>query len=139
MTRACRQIELSVRTNTEDRPLLEALGILAARGIDVVAHSLYADWNGLVLMVVTENAARARCALEAADFKCETNPVILVEADAQVGAVASLGAQLYRAGVPIQYSHISTANDEVCFAVFKTGDDDRALQALGADALAQAV
>ena len=133
MIRVCRQTELAVRPEDESVALTDALEILAARGIDVIAHSLYADWKGMVLLVVTEDVRRAQRALEATGFKCESNPVIMVEAREQVGVVASLGVQLHQAGVPIEYSHMATSSDEMYFAVFKTGDDDGALRALRAD------
>ena len=138
MIRACRQLELAVHARDESRPLTDALEILATREIDVIAHSLYADWDGMVLLVVTEDAPRAKRALEATGFTCETNPVILVEAREEVGAVAFLGAQLYRAGIPIQYSHMATSSDDMYFAVFKTSDDERALRALESEHFVQA-
>ena len=133
MIRVCRQTELAVRSEDESVVLTDALENLAARGIDAIAHSLYSDWNGMVLLVVTEDAGRAKRALETNGFKCESNPVIMVEAHQQVGVVASLGAQLHQAGVPIEYSHMATSSEEMYFAVFKTGDDDRALRALQVD------
>ena len=133
MIRVCRQTELAVRPEDESVALTDALEILAARGIDVIAHSLYADWNGMVLLVVAEDVRRAKRVLETTGFKCESNPVIMVEAREEVGVVASLGAQLHQAGVPIEYSHMATSSDEMYFAVFKTGDDDGAVRALQMD------
>src|SRR5258705_8004148 len=130
MIRVCRQTELAVRPEDESVAVPDALEILAARGIDVIAHSLYADWNGMVLLVVAEDVHRAQRVLETTGFKCESNPVIMVEAQEEVGVVASLGAQLHKAGVPIEYSHMATSNDEMYFAVFKTGDDDGAVRVL---------
>jgi hypothetical protein len=133
MIRVCRQTELAVRPEDESVALTDALEILASRGIGVIAHSLYADWSGMVLLVVTEDVHRAKRALEATGFECESNAVIMVEAPEEIGVVASLGAQLHQAGVPIEYSHMATSGDEMYFAVFKTRDDDRAVRALQAD------
>ncbi len=138
MIHISRHTELAVRATGELVPLSDALEILAARGIKVIARSLYTDWNGTVLLAVTEDAWRAKRVLEAAGFKCESNPVIVAEAREEVGVVASLGVQLHRAGVPIEYSHMAASGDDVYFAVFKTSDAERALRALQADSPAAA-
>src|SRR5258706_6428883 len=69
MIRVCRQTELAVRPEDESVAVPDALEILAARGIDVIAHSLYADWNGMVLLVVAEDVRRAKRVLETTGFK----------------------------------------------------------------------
>ena len=138
MARAYREIELAVRIGKSGGGLSHVLATVAAAGVNVLAYCAYSDWTGSVVLLVTQNAGAALRALTAAGFDCKANSVVLVGAPDRVGAAAQLGARLGAAGVEILYSYASSTGGDQFFAVFKTSDDDRAIQVLQAEAVARA-
>ena len=140
MQRAHKEIELAVRTGRQPNALTHALAAVARAGVNVLAYCSYTDRSDAVLLLVTNDAAGAKAAIEAAGFACRANAVVMVGAKDQVGAVAQLGAQLGEAGIGILYSYASSASgqDDFC-AVFKTMNDEAAIRILqGASRAAEA-
>jgi hypothetical protein len=83
-----------------------------------------------MVLVVTDDPKRAKQALACAGFACKVNPVIMVDLETRIGAMAQLGAHLLRAGIPILYSYASNIEEGEIVAVFKTHDDARAIEVL---------
>ena len=136
--KARKEVELAVRVGNKPGALGEVLGIVASRGINVLAYCSYSDREDAIILLVTEDALSAKLALEAAGFKCKANSVVVVGAPDQVGAAAQLGAHLGWAGIDILYSYASSAGSEQFFAVFKTMNDEQAIRVLEASPLARA-
>ena len=82
------------------------------------------------MLLVADNPLDAKRALGAAGFSCKANSVVLVGAPDQVGGAAFLGARLGYAGIDILYSYASSSGSNQFFAVFKTGDDQKAIHVL---------
>ena len=125
-----RKTELVLRLERRQGPLKTVLGSLVARGIKVMAHCSFSDWNGTTLLLVVENDLLARQILEAAGFKYRTESVVLVEASRETGGAARLGHSLADAGIDVVYSYVAMAGDEKLAAVFKTVNDDAAVRVL---------
>ncbi len=70
--------------------------------------------------------------MAATGLPCKANPVVLVREADNVGAAARLGGLLHRAGIEILYSYASSSGGNEFWAVFKTTNDEQAIQLLGA-------
>jgi hypothetical protein len=130
MAKARKQIELAIRSDNRPGSFGRLFATISDAGINILAYCTYSDHNDSVMLLVTEDPLRTKDLLEASGYQCRANSVVVVGARDQVGAAAQLGAHLGRAGVNILYSYASTAGDGHFCAVFKTMDDDRAIQAL---------
>jgi hypothetical protein len=133
-----REVELEVRIESEPSALGEVMAALAAEGIGILAYNAYTDWDGAVVLLVADDPPKAKRVLEAAGYRCNASSVVMVGTPARVGAVARFGVQLGRAGVQVLYSYASMSGGNRLSAIFKTADDERALQALRGDTLAHA-
>ena len=129
-----REVEVTVRIGHEPTEM-SAVGIIAWHpDIEVLAMRSYCDHDGVVLLLVTTNPQKATHVLEAAGFRCKANPVIMVGPLQQSGLVARIGAELAFSGIEVLYSYASRVGDGHHHLVFKTAEDDRALQALDGSA-----
>lgn len=127
--RITRQTEVIVRLDQNSAPLPTVLASLRATGAQVLAYNLCANRWGSALMFVTDDKAKACAALQASGLNYKTDTVLLVECEQHQALVAQLGSRLLRAGIGVLYSYFSTDNGRLC-AVFKTTDDERALNHL---------
>ena len=130
MAKARKEVEIAVRVGNRPAALGEALAVVAARGVNVLAYCSYSDRVDFIILLITDNALKAMDSLRSAGFPCKANSVVLVGASDEVGAAARMGAHLGMAGVEILYSYASSSGSEQFVAVFKTTNDERAIQAL---------
>jgi len=130
MAKARREVELAVRADNNPEALGKVLAAVAARGVNVLAYCTYAERDDLVILLVTDNALAAKDGLQRAGLTCKANSIVLVGATDEVGAAARIGRHLGTSGVQILYSYASSSASEHFVAVFKTSDDDRAIEAL---------
>ena len=130
MGKARKAVEISVRVGNKPAIVQEVLSALAARGLNVLAYCTYTERDDLVILLVTDDALVAKDALQNAGFSCKANSVVLVGAALELGSTAIIGAHLGMSGVEILYSYASRLAGDQSLAVFKTTDDERAIQAL---------
>jgi hypothetical protein len=130
MAKARKHVELAVRVGNSPDALGKVLAAVAARGVNVLAYCTYSERDDLVILLVTDNVLAAKDELQCAGFSCKANSVVLVGASDEVGAAARIGVHLGMAGVEILYSYASSSGGDQFVAVFKTNDDERAIQAL---------
>lgn len=132
MASVLKEVELAVPV--KDTPGAErvVLSALLEQGVEVRALCAYNDGAKTIVLLVTEDALRAKQALAKAGFECKANPVIVVGLENRIGAVAELGAHLYEAGIEILRSYSSYTEGSEMVAVFKTHDDARAIEVLQA-------
>ena len=129
-----REIELAVQVGDEPTEM-GAVEIIAWQpGIEVLAMRSYCGPDGVVLLLVTTNSRKASQVLEAAGFRCKSNPVILVGPLRRSGLAALIWTELAVLGIDVLYSYTSRIGAGHQYLVFKTADDNRALQALEAKA-----
>ena len=130
MPRARKEVELAVRVGNEPGALGRVLSTVASAGVNILAYCSYSERQETVVLLVADNPLDAKRALVAAGFSCKANSVVLVGAPDQVGGAAFLGARLGYAGIDILYSYASSSGSNQFFAVFKTGDDQKAIHVL---------
>jgi hypothetical protein len=130
MPRARKEVELAVRVGNEPGALGRVLSTVASAGVNILAYCSYSERQETVVLLVADNPLDAKRALGAAGFSCKANLVVLVGAPDQVGGAAFLGARLGYAGIDILYSYASSSGSNQFFAVFKTGDDQKAIHVL---------
>jgi hypothetical protein len=123
-------VELAVRVGNRPAALGGVLASVAKHGVNVLAYCTYSDGDDLIVLLITDNALTAKEALQTAGFSCKANSVVLVGASDEVGAAARIGMHLGMAGVEILYSYASSSGGDQFVAVFKTTNDERAIQAL---------
>jgi hypothetical protein len=127
-----REIELAVRIGDEPTEM-SAVGIIAWHtDVEVLAMRSYCDRNGVVLLLVTTNPRKASRVLEASGFHCQSNPVLLVGPLHRGAVAATIGTELAVLGIEVVYSYTCRIEGGHQYLVFKTSEDDRALQALEA-------
>jgi len=125
-----REIELAVQVGDEPTEV-SAVEIIAWQpGIEVLAMRSYCGPDGVVLLLVTTNSRKASQVLEAAGFRCKSNPVILVGPLRQSGLAALIWTELAVLGIDVLYSYTSRIGAGHQYLVFKTTEDDRAMEAL---------
>ena len=130
MAKARKEVELAVRVGNKPAALGGVLASVARHGVNVLAYCTYSDGDDLIVLLITDNALAAKEALQTAGFPCKANSVVLVGASDEVGAAARIGMHLGMAGVEILYSYASSSGGDQFVAVFKTTNDERAIQAL---------
>jgi hypothetical protein len=139
VTKARKEVELAVRVGNRPAALGGVLAAVADHGVNVLAYCTYSDGEDLIVLLITDNAFAAKEALQAAGFSCKANSVVLVGASDEVGAAARIGMHLGMAGLEILYSYASSSGGDQFVAVFKTDNDERAIQALEVYPQARAV
>jgi hypothetical protein len=138
MASVLKEVELAIPvkdTPGADRLVLSAL---LEQGVEVRALCAYNDGEKTMVLLVAEDALRAKQALAKAGFECKANPVVVVGLESRIGAVAQLGEYLYKAGIEILRSYSSYTKGSEMVAVFKTHDDARAIEILRASLQAAA-
>lgn len=130
MAKAKKEVELAVRVGNRPAALGGVLAAVANHGVNVLAYCTYSDGDDLIVLLITDNALAAKEALQTAAFSCKANSVVLVGASDEVGAAARIGMHLGMAGIEILYSYASSSGGDQFVVVFKTTNDERAIQAL---------
>jgi hypothetical protein len=130
VAKARKEVELAVRVGNRPAALGGVLAAVANHGVNVLAYCTYSDGNDLIVLLITDNALAAKESLQMAGFSCKANSVVLVGASDEVGAAARIGMHLGMAGIEILYSYASSSGGDQFVAVFKTNNDERAIQSL---------
>lgn len=130
MSIAHRETEISVRIGDEP-PEASATAVIAwYPDIKVVTMRSYCNRDGVVLLLVTTNAVKTAQVLKAAGFQCQVSPVVLIGPINRSGWADPIGVELTNAGIEVHYSYASHRERDRHYLVFKTSDDDRAIQVL---------
>ena len=130
MSIARRETEISVLIGHEP-PEASATAVIALHpDIEVLTMRSYCNRDGVVLLLVTTNAVKTTRVLKAAGFQCQINPVILIGPINRLAWVDQIGVELANAGIEVLYSYTSQRDCDRHYLVFRTSDDDRAIEAL---------
>lgn len=103
---------------------------LREAGIELLAASPYAEGQSRQWLVVVDDALGAIAILHEFGLACDTDSVLVVEASIAPAQVALIGAALQGEGIGIRYAYVSPNGRGRVRAVFKTTDEDRALEVL---------
>ena len=127
---ARRETEISARIGHEP-PEVSATAVIAwYPDVEVFAMRSYSNRDGVVLLLVTTNAVKISRVLKAAGFQCEVNPVVLIGPLDRSGWAAPIGVELASAGIEVLSFYASHREPDRRYLVFKTSDDDHAIQVL---------
>ena len=130
MSIAHRETEISVVIGHEP-PEASATAVIAwYPDIKVVTMRSYCNRDGVVLLLVTTNTVKTAQVLKAAGFQCQVNPVVLIGPINRSGWASPIGVELTHAGIEVLYSYTSHIEGDRHYLVFKTSDDDSAIQVL---------
>jgi len=139
MSIAHREVELTVRVGHEPTEI-SAVGIIAWQpDIEVLAMRSYCSQEGVVLLLVTTNPRKASQVLEAAGFQCKSNPIVMVGPLYRSGLASLIWTELAVLGIDVLYSYASRIEPGSQYLVFKTTDDERAMQVLEVSASVRSV
>ncbi len=127
---ARQETEISVRIGEEPHRTGATTVIARHPDIEVFTMRSYCSRDGVVLLLVTTNAVKTSHILHVAGFQCEVRPVILIGPINRSGWAAPVGAELANAGIEVVYSYTSHKDRDRHYLVFKTSDDERAIQVL---------
>jgi hypothetical protein len=130
VAKARKEVEIGVRVRNTPAALQDVLSMLASNGLEVLAHCTYTEQDDLMILLVTNDALTTKDALQSFGLSCKANSVVVVGAPHELGSTAIIGAHLGSSGVEILYSYASWLGGGQSIAVFKTSDDERAIQAL---------
>jgi hypothetical protein len=130
MSIARRETEISVRIDHEPYKPSATTVIARYPDIEVFTMRSYCNRDGVVLLLVTTDAVKTSHVLTVAGFQCEIGPVILIGPINRSGWAEPVGTELANAGIEVVYSYTSHKDRDRHYLVFKTSDDDRAIQVL---------
>jgi len=130
MSIARRETEISVRIGEEPHKASATTVIARYPDIEVFTMRSYCNRDGVVLLLVTTDAVKTSHVLKVAGFQCEVSPVVLIGPINRSGWAAPIGVELANAGIEVLYSYTSHKDRDRHYLVFKTSDDDRAIQVL---------
>ena len=139
MWTAAKQVEITVRVANGPASLGRLIAVASSCGTELLAACSYWDQAGAVVMLVAEDALRAKRTLEGEGFKCKANEVVLVEMPDIPGLAPLLGAKLTSAGIHVLYSYAFRSGGDRSYVVFKTSNDDRAVYFLEFEALVESL
>jgi hypothetical protein len=135
MSAVKKQVEITVHVSNDPASMGRLMATTASCGVEVLAACSYYSYDGGIVMLVTDDAARTMHALEHAGFKCKADSVLLVEIPNKPGIGTLLGAKLTGAGIRILYSYSFRSANDQGYIVFKTTDDHRAFYLLEVESL----
>ena len=135
MANVTQHAELIVRIANDPASLGKLMAVVGSCGVEILAACSYWDHAGAVMMLVTNDTQRTIRALAAAGFECKSSRILLVEARDKPGLAAWLGSKLLAADIGVVYSYTFRSERNLSYLVFKTTDDDRAMDLLGFEAL----
>ena len=130
MSIAHRETEISVVVGHEPEGASATSVIAWYSDIKVVTMRSYCNRDGVVLLLVTTNAAKTAQVLKDAGFQCQVNPVVLIGPINRSGWASPIGAELTNAGIEVLYSYTSHIDRDRHYLVFKTSNDESAVQVL---------
>lgn len=112
--------------------LAEVATAFAEKKINIEAFSgRTTEKNMASLHFVTGDPAKTADTLKNTGWTHTEFPVVCVEVENRVGALAEIAGKLSKANVDIEYGYTSTGSGNMCKAFFRTSDNDKALKILG--------
>lgn len=122
--------ELHVITPNETGILGRVLGTLANARINLRALCAYSEEDKGHFLLITSANKKAEKALKSMGFEVMINDVITVQISDRIGAGAEIGALLGNAVVDIEYCYGTSSGVGRALLVFKTSDNQKALETL---------
>jgi hypothetical protein len=129
--KAAKVLELIAITPNEVGTMGRVFKLISEAGVNVSAFCAYVEDDKGVFRLVTDDNAKVESVLSAAGYETRSGEVVRVQVESQVGTAADIGTRLGDAGIDIQHSYATSAEAGESVAIFKTADNDKAVEVLG--------
>jgi hypothetical protein len=130
MSIARQEIEIAVLVGHEPAGTSATAVIAKHSDIEVFTMRSYCNQAGIVLLLVTTNAVKTSHVLKVAGFHCQVEHVVLIGPLNRSGWTVPLGIELAEVGIKVLHSYTSHRERHRHYLVFKTSDNNRAIQVL---------
>ena len=130
MSIARQETEIAVLVGHAPEGTSATAAIARCSDIEVFTMRSYCNSDGIVLLLVTTNADKTSHVLKVAGFQCQVSHVVLVGPLNRTGWSVPLGVELAEVGIEVLHSYTSHRERDRHYLVFKTSDNDRAIQVL---------
>jgi hypothetical protein len=122
--------ELIVKTPNEPGILGRVLSTLANAGVNLRALRAFSETKNGVFNLLTSDNKKAQKALRSLGYEVISSEVITVVIHDRIGSGAEIGALLGNAIIDVEYCYGSSAGLGKALLIFKTSDNNRALDTL---------
>jgi hypothetical protein len=130
MSIARQETEIAVLVGHEPAGASATAVIAKYPDIEVFTMRSYCNHDGIVLLLVTTNATKTSHVLKAAGFHCQVEHVVLIGPLNRSGWTVPLNIELAEVGIEVLHSYTSHRERHRHYLVFRTSDNDRAIQVL---------
>ncbi len=128
--KASKVAELIVTTPTEIGTMGKVFKLIAEVAVNVSAFCAYVQEDKGVFLLVTDDNAKVEDVLKAAGYDTRSEEVVCVQVESKVGTAAEIGVKLGDAGIDIRYIYATSAAAGESVAIFRTADNDKAIEVL---------
>ena len=104
--------------------------LIAEVAVNVSAFCAYVRDDKGVFLLVTDDNAKVEDVLKAAGYDTDSEEVVCVQVESKVGIAAEIGVKLGDAGIDIRHTYATSAAAGESVAIFKTVDNDKAVETL---------
>jgi hypothetical protein len=131
MLKARQGKEVVVRTANKIGELAKLTKMVAERGVNVLAVSVWVEDAEAVIRLVTDDALRTMDVLRDNDYEPQERSAVLVDAEHKPGILRHLTDTLSRANIDLSHLFASaTINQDICLVVLNSSDNERAIALL---------
>ncbi len=127
---ASKVAELIVTTPNEIGTMGRVFKLIAEAAVNVSAFCAYVEDDKGLFRLVSDDNAKLESVLQAAGYETRSAGVVCVQVESKVGTGAEIGSKLGDAGIDIQHTYATSAMAGESVAIFKTADDDKAIEVL---------
>jgi len=133
VTTVRKDFELAIRLEDGDKGTKNLFSLLSEQSIRVRCYSSYNDWDQLVILAIVDDPKHIQSVLQAAGYSCQLEDVIIISLPSyRPGIIASFGWLLSQSGINILCSHLANIVPDGFCVVFKTTNNQQAVQVLNA-------
>lgn len=133
---ARRETEVQVFLPNGNRGLPALTALLQDHNLQTWTLSCRAERQGMAVLLTGNRSDKILEVLRSAGYECHANPVVLLgPAPYQPGVAAHVWMSLREGGIQVLYSYLASSPGDQCFLIFRTSDDERALQLIHDDEL----
>jgi hypothetical protein len=131
MLKARQGKEVIVRMANNVSELAKLTKVVAERGVNILAVSLWVENAELVMRLVVDDTLRAMDVLQANGYKPQERSVVLVDAAHRPGILRHITDTLGREKIELSHLFASaTMEQDDCFVVLNSSDNERAIALL---------
>jgi hypothetical protein len=128
--KASKTSELVVTTPNEIGTMGRVFKLISEAGISVSAFCAWVEDDKGVFRLVTDDNAKVESVLQAAGYETGSGEAVRVQVESKIGTGAEIGAKLGDADIDIRHTYATSAVGGESVAIFKTADDDKAIEVL---------